>query len=289
MFRSAKIKQHLTPSTAIAFLALIFAVTGVSFAATGGGGASNGSHATLTATASKAKPKTKTGPRGPAGKNGAPGATGATGATGPAGPTGPAGTNGTNGTGTAGANGANGESVKVEAASGTECTTGGGAKVSNASGTALACNGAKGLQGKEGNIPATLLPGHTETGTWAAAGPADGPPGLFKGSIYAPISFTIPLATAPKVNIVESGKGKGGGTCPTSSELAKPEAEEGNLCIFVQSAVEQGRHNVELVDTLSPEGAFEGAGTMGTVVVLLPEEEGKPEYAFGSWAVTAAE
>ena len=82
MFRA--LRNHLTPSTAIAFVALVFAITGGAFAATGsvnnsGGG---GSHGTLTASVAKkkAKPKPKGGARGPAGPKGAPGATG------PAGP-----------------------------------------------------------------------------------------------------------------------------------------------------------------------------------------------------------
>ena len=96
-----KIKKHFTPAMGVALLGLVFAVTGVSFAATGGNGGGP-SHGTLTASAAKSKSKAKTkvgprGPAGPAGKNGANGATGAAGPTGPAGAQGPAGATGANG------------------------------------------------------------------------------------------------------------------------------------------------------------------------------------------------
>ncbi len=64
-----RLTKHLSPATGIAFVALIFAVTGVSFAATGGG-SSSPAHATLIATVAKSKPKAKAGPRGPAGPAG---------------------------------------------------------------------------------------------------------------------------------------------------------------------------------------------------------------------------
>jgi hypothetical protein len=257
-----RIKTHLNPATGIAFLALIFAITGVSFAATGGGSSSGGQHATLTATASKAKPKAKAGPRGPAGKNGAPGATGPAGPAGPAGvgtagPAGPTGATGPAGAGTqgpAGANGTNGE------------------------------NGAKGLPGVCSVAAACILPaGVTETGTWAVAGPPDGPPD-FGGAPSAAVSFAIPLAKAPKVNIIESGKGSGTG-CPTTSELAKPEAEEGNLCIFVTPGG-VGNENVGQLAIVSPEGSFGESGKTGTVVFVKPLGAGNVS-ASGTWAVTA--
>ena len=103
MFSRIRNRLHLTPSMAIAFVALVLALTGGAFAATphGGGGA------TATAAKSKAKPKAKAGPRGPAGPAGK---TGATGATGPAGATGPGGAAGAKGeTGGAGVQGVQGE------------------------------------------------------------------------------------------------------------------------------------------------------------------------------------
>jgi hypothetical protein len=140
-----KIRKHLTPSTAIAFLALVFALTGGAFAATGGGGSS---HGTLTATTAKKKAPPK-GPRGPAGPKGATGATGAAGATGATGPGGPA--------GPTGATGGNGENGK-EGTPGTKGTTG--------------TKGEQGIQGIPGTTGYTdFLPaGKTETGAWSLSG-----------------------------------------------------------------------------------------------------------------------
>lgn len=152
-----RLRKHLTPATGLALLALVFAITGGAFAATGGG---NSSHGTLTASAakSKAKAKAKAGPRGPAGpagKNGTNGTNGAPGATGPAGPQGPAGAAGSGTPGPKGENGTNGTSVTSVPASKAECESGGvkytpGGKV---------CNGATGYT--------KTLPEHqTEMGAW---------------------------------------------------------------------------------------------------------------------------
>ena len=95
------IRKHLNPTTVVAFVALVFAMTGGAFAASGGsGGGGTGSKTIASVTRgaggnpisttakSKAKPKTKAGPRGPAGPAGKNGATGVTGPAGPAGATG---------------------------------------------------------------------------------------------------------------------------------------------------------------------------------------------------------
>ena len=94
MLSALRKRVHFGPATAIAFLALVFAITGGAFAATGGNGGGS-SHATLIASAAKAKSKVKVGPRGPAGPAGKNGANGANGAAGPQGPQGPKGENGT--------------------------------------------------------------------------------------------------------------------------------------------------------------------------------------------------
>ena len=68
----SNIRKHLTPSTGIALIALVFALTSGAFAATGGGspgnttmgGSSRASDQTL-ALISKAKTKAKAGPRAP--------------------------------------------------------------------------------------------------------------------------------------------------------------------------------------------------------------------------------
>src|ERR1700735_4554795 len=115
MFSS--IRKYLNPTTAVAFVALIFAMTGGAFAMnTSGSNARTGARDAqlapsgsplATAAKGKAKSKTKAGPRGPAGPVGKTGATGPAGATGPTGATGPGGPQGPQGP--AGANGTNGE------------------------------------------------------------------------------------------------------------------------------------------------------------------------------------
>src|SRR5271166_4500051 len=236
------LRNRITPSTVIATVALLFAMSGGAYAA---------SHYLITSSkqikpsalaeiAKKAK--------GPAGANGANGAAGA------AGPQGPAGAAGSGSPGPEGKAGAPGTSVTSKALAKGEggCVEGG--SEFTASSKTTACNGEKGEKGTKGlegvcsSAHCVLPAGTTETGTWAVAGPPDGP-AFLSGAPSAPISFTIPLATAPKVNIIESGNGKGGGTCPTSSSVAKPEAEEGNLCIFVSTG-SAGESEVALIRTL---------------------------------------
>ena len=196
----SRIRKHLTPSTAIAFAALIFALTGGAYAATGGGA----SHATLTASAAKAKKKSapagKPGPRGPAGPAGAAGAAGPAGPVGPAGPAGAKGETGAAGTGTTGAEGKKGKEGKgtpgapgasvtatefTGSKPGSKCTEGGSEfKIGTAA--TFACNGEAGNNGTNGTNGATgatgpegspwvdggtLPSGSSEKGQWAGGGP----------------------------------------------------------------------------------------------------------------------
>jgi hypothetical protein len=225
-----KLTKHLTPSTGVALLAFCFAVTGVSFAATGagsgggnGGGAGNKNNkSSLVASTAKSKGKTgprkskgKTGPRGargpagPAGKNGVAGSAGPAGATGPQGPAGPNGTNGTNGE--KGEQGEKGKPGKAGEA------------------------GAPGEPGEAGVIHGQepLPKGASETGAWSVSSPelsrcfedtgkgryeeskclteaATSGTGNFEkepvnkeGTYVATVSFTIPLAVP-----ITSSKGK---------------------------------------------------------------------------------
>src|SRR5580698_7349257 len=92
MFSAIRNRMHLTPATAIAMLALVFAMTGGAFAA---------GHYLITST-KQISPKVL---KALAGKNGANGASGAQGAAGPAGPAGPAGKEGPAGKGEKGETG----------------------------------------------------------------------------------------------------------------------------------------------------------------------------------------
>jgi hypothetical protein len=140
-----RVRRHLNASTLIALLALVFAVTGGAFAATGHGGSPAGALASVKAGAAKSKrgPRGPQGPAGPAGKNGAAG---------PAGPAGPVGAKGETGaTGAAGANGVAGAGV-TSAVFKTDkggCKEG-GVELFSASGTSYVCNGEESTPGQQG-------------------------------------------------------------------------------------------------------------------------------------------
>lgn len=292
----SRIRKHLTPSTAIAFVALVFALTGGAYAATSGGGPS---HARLTASAAKAKAKTKTGPRGPAGPAGKNGAQGPAGAAGPVGlagakgETGAAGANGGNGgkgaDGTAGTTGPTGPSVESKSFTGAKGSCGKGGtefKVGTAAAT-YACNGEEGTNGTNGANGATGPTGHegspwtaggtlpsgsTERGVWGYTGT-----GNEVGEAIVPISFTIPVAEDLAAHVVESGE-----TTECPGGVGKPEATAGNLCIFVREAI-----HVNGIFPFSPETNGEEAGKTGTLVLSFDAELGKNQTITGTWAVTA--
>ncbi len=275
MFSS--IRKHLNPTTVLACAALVFAMTGGAFAATGGSGgrgsSSGPSHATLTATAAKSKAKSKTkagpkGPAGPAGKNGTNGTNGAPGATGPAGPQGTAGDNGSNGS-----NGEPGTSVTSKQLTNKEaaCNKEGGSEFTAGTTKTTACNGKEGSPWTAGG---TLPKGSSEKGEW---GTVYYPPAVLEGGLtLVPISFGIPLTEAPAVHVIKAGeKGEGNGTgCPATSEAAKPEAEPGSLCIFIETEA-----NVAQLVGGSPT-------TVGTRVFIAPAKA-EQTIADGTWAVTA--
>ena len=223
------LRKHISPTTVVAFMALVFAMTGGAFAATGsGGGGNTGAKASAsvtpaaTAAKAKAKPKTKAGSRGPAGPKGATGATGATGAAGPAGTagaTGPAGPVGPAGTGTEGKEGKEGKAGP---------------------------EGKTGPEGKSG-FTKTLPSGETETGAWAYSFVV----GEAEVAQYVPISFAIPLAEelgGSQVHyILANGKEW---DFSTSAEVtsttclgtvATPTAVAGNLCVY---AAQLGQKNL---------------------------------------------
>lgn len=271
------IRKHITPAMVLAFVALIFAITGGAFAATGASsGLGPGSHSapTATATAAKAKPKAKPGPRGPAGPKGA---TGAAGATGPAGPTGPGGATGP--AGSQGPAGANGQGVTSAAASASECKAG-GTTFTSASGPSKACNGEKGAPGATGPQgvihPGETLPsGASVTGTWSTiyTATAAGQP------MTSAISFAIPLKTSPETHYIKEGETPPNGCSDTSGKL---EAASGNLCVFAETE----EHATEyLLDGLFPTHYFLFASVAGSAVGIQATEAGVVE-AGGTWVVT---
>jgi hypothetical protein len=277
-----RLTKHASPTMFVAILALVLAATGGAFAASDNGGGApakataSATHATLVASAAKAKPKAKAGPRGPAGAKGATGATGPAGAPGSAGATGPGGPSGpAGGVGPQGPQGVQGEK-------GTP-----GEK------------GAKGSNGINGAIhPGETLPsGASETGAWAASVP----PG--ENHSPAAISFPIPLAAPLAWSEGNAGEPENqvhfinaagkevptagvevdpsvAGACLGSAE--KPEAKPGNLCFYahVGEAI-SSNENIQNPGGGSTYGM--GAATAGAVLQVADGGES----AYGTWAVTA--
>lgn len=262
---SQKVRKHLTPSTMIALLALVFAMTGGAFAASSDGGgsgskasASTGRAASVTslvavAAKSKAKPKAKAGPRGPAGPKGA---TGATGATGPAGAAGTAGA-----TGPAGAQGPAGPT---------------------------GATGPAGAEGKEGTtgFTVTLPKGKTLTGDWAVEADLPGT-GLAEGSAATTISFGIPLETAPEKVFIKVGEEPLSGSGCTGN-VKEPGAEPGHLCVFASSELNAFEPHIcpsgkTIIECASNE---EGADRSGALIFALDKNPGLT-ILNGTWAVTA--
>ena len=252
MFSMMRRRLHLSPSMAIAFVALVFALTGASFAAGTNGG--NGGHGTTaTAAKSKAKAKGKAGPRGPAGPQGKTGPAGATGPTGATGAQGPQG--GIGPQGTAGAKGETGEA-------GPKGETG-----------SPGAPGAAGAQGEPWSPNSQLPSGATETGTWTAQ--------LGEGEVrWVPLSFPVQLAgelEAAAVHIAPNA------ACPGTAK--EPKATPGNLCVYVglnagSKVKATGIFNPAMTASPTP-----GAASGGAVLLVNSSESGA--LAFGTWAVTA--
>ena len=253
----SRLRKRLTYTNVAMTLALVFAMTGGAYAA---------SKFVITST-KQIKPSVLKQLQGKAGKAGAAGANGANGAQGPQGAAGTPGKDGTNGT-----NGTNGK----DGAPGTPGT-----------------NGKDGLTG----FTATLPKGSTEKGAYGAIGmPAHFGLGTFEG-LYSPISFDIPLATAPEAHTIGLGEGEKeakespfitAGEC--TGTVANPGAAEGKLCIFIQQS-----HNLKVLPSgvegvLSDDpssGALGGAGSMGSLLWVVAANNAEYVQAFGTWAVTA--
>lgn len=234
-----------TAGLVVSIVALVAALAGGAYAAAG---FTKAQEKQITKIAKK-----YAGKRGPAGKPGAPGAAGPAG---PKGDKGDAGSNGSNGS-----NGKDGTSVTSTPATVGECPFG-GTKFTSASGTSKVCNGQTGFTD-------TLPPGKTETGMVSATP---------KQSLMT-YSFNIPLADGkkPTLNVIDASEAAIVGNvanCPGTA--AKPEADPGNLCLYIQ--VEQELTTIEAFGEafVTEEGFIISAGFAGVDGILL-----------GSWAVTA--
>jgi hypothetical protein len=290
MFSAIRKRMRISPATAIASLALVFAMTGGAFAVSspGGGSSAKPPASTASATAAKVKSRAKPGPRGSAGPKGATGATGAAGpagTAGPAGPTGPAGSTGATGAkgekgepGTPGKNGQEGE------------------------------EGTPGVAGKEGSPwtdGGTLPSGSTETGAWSATLTPTGE-GAVSDVVINSISFPIRLASpivgfegsGPSAHYVDAEEQEKGGsqTSECKGSVEKPEAAKGNLCLYEGAVVEPPetkKLTVSIVAPLSgvalPGQISEPAGASTSGALLYVQYRGPAGEArlAGSWAVTA--
>jgi hypothetical protein len=242
----------------ISVIALVFAMFGGAYAASN---SASGGKATASA-------KAKKGPRGP---KGATGPTGPSGPQGPKGDPGPVGANGANGS-----NGAPGQSVTSSTEPpGGNCIAG-GSKFISAGGTTYACNGATGGKGATGSpwtAGGTLPPNATETGVWGTLGVQS--PGL----VQFPLSFSIPLETAPEAIFLKVGEASAPG-CPGISD-STPQAAPGKLCVY--TGISEGASFENFL--YSNGGGFEpGASTAGTVLRISCDSS--ECFVGGSWAVT---
>jgi len=263
MFSSLR-NRFGTPGV-IAVIALVLAMVGGAYAASGG----------LTKQQKKevksiAKSFQGTGPAGPSGPAGAKGDTGA------AGSNGGNGANGKDGISPTGTNFSGSKTV------GSVTCTEGGIEYSGATKN-LVCSGKKGEKGEEGSpwtAGGTLPKDATETGTWSMFS-------LGKGPQFADLSFTIPLAAplgeeevhfAIEENF-EDFDGAGTGTEGCTGSIVDPTAPSGHLCVYIGAGA---GNNVGGVKT--PEGLGAGASVAGGVLFEAFGESGG--LMAGAWAVT---
>jgi hypothetical protein len=249
MLSAIRRRLHLTPSTLIATLALVFAMSGGAYAA--------GKYLiTSTKQISPKVLKSLQGKAGASGAQGAPGATGPAGATGATGAQGPAGTAGPQGP--AGEKGEKGE------------------------------KGAKGANGTNGAIhPGETLPsGASETGVWVDSAPAGTPQPAqlsFPIPLAEPLTWGEGLAGEPE-NQVHYINELGNEVPTVGTELAshpacpgsveKPEATPGNLCVYAHVASPTGQSE----NIINP---AHGSGAAAVGALLIANE------SRGTWAVTA--
>jgi hypothetical protein len=233
-----------TAGLIVAIVALVAALAGGAYAASGGSG-----HGQATASA---KAKAKAGPRGKTGK------------TGPAGPQGAPGANGTNGkdgaNGTNGTNGSAGISAKAIAFAGDQhgCEEG-GLEVTSASPTAFLCNGKAGAAGP---LVESLPKGTLVTGAWSVLLSAE-------GNGLTSISYPFPLASAPTEHREVLSEGEFETECPGS--VGNPDAAEGMFCFYAQ------------VDGLGTSPSFATfLSKFGTTLSVNGGEENG--VAIGTWA-----
>jgi collagen triple helix repeat protein len=152
--------------------------------------------------------------------------------------------------------------------------------------------GPEGKQGSPWTVGSVLPEGQTEKGVWAVGGIAS----AAKQIATSPISFGIPLKTAPATQFIGPEQGEGEpaelkpfpagckGTPEDPATVANPVAQPGHLCVYAHQEFNSKLYlGVGFVNT---EAGGIGSGKAGTVLFMEAEEEGK-FVADGVWAVTA--
>jgi len=287
MSKLSKLKKRLSdngPGLTVAVIAMLIALTGGAFAASGALTSKQKKEVKAIAKA-EAKKFATAGPAGPSGPQGPAG---------PAGSAGPAGPKGDKGdTGTPGAAGKGVETTPIAVGDTEKCNEQGGALVKKEgapTGTAV-CNGAPGAPGAPGQpwTPDNVLPpGASETGTWAFTGTEEANP----NGIRVPISFPIPLAEGLDSEHVHFQEDADFSTsCPADGTPGKegtagnPIAEPGELCVYVNLG--DSLTGTTFTGIFKPNNAIPtaepneaGAGVAGAV--LLFGTPPGPESASGS-------
>jgi hypothetical protein len=251
-----------TAGLIVAVVALVLALTGAAFAASG-------------ALTGKQKKEVEKIAKKYAGKQGAPGAAGPAGAAGPKGDIGAAGQNGAAGPegkqgipGVQGNPGASVTNTPVPTSSAT-CNHQGGAEFKvGAGGPTTACNG------NPAEYPETLPSGRSETGVWSLPGFV-AKPGIEE--FFVPVTFPLKLSFTPSVKWVPSAEAETPGAvagCPGTR--TEPEAEAGNICFYAFGAT-------------SFVGPIQAAIEPKSGVILDLGYEGTETEAaaYGTWAVKA--
>jgi hypothetical protein len=252
----------------IAVIALVFAMIGGAYAASG----------VLTSKQKKEVKNIAKKYAGVDGQNGAPGAAGKDGAPGAAGKD-----------GAPGAAGQNGKSVDLINEAPSQCVEGGFTyEIEGSNEENEVCNGEDGETGFTEKLPA----GKTETGSWSV--PSDvgvGNPSMPEGNAYIPISFPIPLTTAPTFVAVKSLEDKSAEGCAAKVENTGaleggvPLAGSNKLCVYLATA--DSFDNSTTISVLNPTLGGTGASTSKSGIILKVNcGAAACLNVKGTWAVT---
>lgn len=241
----------------------------------------------------------KEGPQGPQGEKGDTGGQGPKGDKGEAGAPGATGVGLPGAPGTPGATGAPGESVEVVEKDPKACGEAGGVVYEVQAVPTAVCNGERGKDGEPGpegpaGAPGVIQPGETlpkgvtETGTWSFNGSASDEYAYGSESfpgVTAPISFAIQLKEPLFAEKVHFVESPQGHEEGCEGNSAAPTAPEGELCVY-----KVGLHGA----SFGEEGGIkrvnlQGDGADRAGALILFEEITDGSSGYGTWAVTGSE